>query len=430
VPEDRAVNARDTEYRKTVLPSGFRVVTEVLPGVRTAALGIWVETGSRFEPARWSGIAHFTEHMLFKGTWRRSAQRIAEEADQLGAQLNAFTDREHTCYYVRVLSEHLPKVTDLLADMLTGSRFDEEAVEKERQVILEEIKMYEDSPDDLVQDLFLEAVWADDALGRPVIGRRETVAALRRPDFLDFVTHEYRAPRVLVAACGDVQHDRVVEQVAELLAPLAGDAPARDATPPPVASRTTYRAKDTEQVHLCLGYPALAQGHPDRYVQSVLDHLAGGGMSSRLFQEVRERRGLVYSIGSFSVLYRDAGAFGVYAGTSPERVPEVLSVTLRELDRLRAEPVSEEELARAKESLKASLMLSLEGTASRMFFLSRSELYFGRRITPDEVLAELEAVTAERVQGLAQRLLSMRPALAAVGPADAEAVTCRALEAA
>lgn len=421
---------RDTEYRKTILPSGFRVVTEVLPGVRTAALGIWVETGSRFEPAPWSGIAHFTEHMMFKGTWRRSAQRIAEEADQLGAQLNAFTDREHTCYYVRVLSEHLPKVTDLLADMLTGSRFDEDAVEKERQVILEEIKMYEDSPDDLVQDLLLEAVWAGDALGRPVIGRKETVAALRRPDFLEFVTREYRAPRVLVAACGDVEHERVVEQVAELLGPLAGDVPTRKPAPPPAASQTTYRAKETEQVHVCLGYPALAQGDPDRYVQSVLDHLAGGGMSSRLFQEVREKRGLAYSIGTFSVMYRDAGAFGVYAGTSPERVPDLLSVTLRELDRLRAEPVPAEELARAKESLKASLMLSLEGTASRMFFLSRAELYFGRRITPDEVLEELEAVTADRVQSLAQRIFSARPAASAVGPGEAEALTRRVLEAA
>jgi len=423
------VAGRDTEYRKTVLPSGIRVVTEALPGVRTVALGIWVETGSRFEPQGWSGIAHFTEHMMFKGTRRRTAQRIAEEADSLGAQLNAFTDREHTCYYVRVLSEHLPKVTDLLADMLTGSLFEEEAVECERQVILEEIKMYEDSPDDLVQDLFLETVWAHDSLGRPVIGFRDTVEALRRPDFVEFVSHEYRRPRLLVAAAGDVDHDRVVEQTAELLSPLPEGAQPRETYAPSVSRNATYRAKDTEQVHLCFGYPGLPQGHPDRYVLSVLDHLTGGGMSSRLFQEVREKRGLAYSVGTVSVMYRDAGAFAVYAGTSPERAREVLEVCLRELDRLRQEPVPEEELRRAKEALKASLMLSLESTASRMFFLSRAELYFGRRVSPDEVLQELEAVTPERLQALAQKLVTHRPALAAVGPADAEATTRGALEA-
>ncbi len=423
------MHVRDTDYRKTVLPSGIRVVTEALPGVRTVALGIWVETGSRFEPPGWSGIAHFTEHMMFKGTRRRTAQRIAEEADAVGAQLNAFTDREHTCYYVRVLSEHLPKVTDLLADMLTDSLFEEEAVERERQVILEEIKMYEDSPDDLVQDLFLETVWAGDPLGRPVIGFRQTVEALRRPDFLEFVSREYRSPRLLVAAAGDVDHDRVVEEAAQLLQPLAAEALPRGASPPAVSADSTYRVKDTEQVHLCFGYPGLPQGDPDRYVLAVLDHVAGGGMSSRLFQEVREKRGLVYSVGTFTVMYRDAGAFAVYAGTSPERAREVLEVSLRELDRLRQEPVPEEELRRAKESLKASLMLSLEGTASRMFFLSRAELYFGRRVTPDEVLEELEAVTSDRVQQLARRLLRDRPALAAVGPADAEATTRAAVEA-
>lgn len=428
--KEGSVHARDTEYRKTVLPSGTRVVTEALPGVRTVALGVWIETGSRFEPVHWSGIAHFTEHMMFKGTRRRTAQRIAEEADSLGAHLNAFTDREHTCYYVRVLSEHLPKVAELLADMLTGSLFEEEAVERERQVILEEIKMYEDSPDDLVQDLFLETLWAHDPLGRPVIGFRETVESLRRPDFLEFVSGEYRSPRVLVAAAGDVDHDQVVEQAAELLSPLAAEASPRSASAPSVSLDSTYRAKDTEQVHLCFGYPGLPHGHPDRYVQSVLDHLSGGGMSSRLFQEVREKRGLVYSIGTLSVMYRDAGAFAVYAGTSPERAREVLEVSLRELDRLCQEPVPEEELNRARESLKANLMLSLESTASRMFFLSRAELYFGRRISPDEVLQELEAVTPERLQALSQRLLGDRPALAAVGPAGAESTTRAALEAA
>lgn len=396
------------------------MVTEDIPGARTVTLGIWVETGTRFEPPEWVGISHFVEHMLFKGTRRRSAQQIAEEVDALGGQLNAFTDRELTCYYVRVLADHLPRATDILADMLVASLFDPEAIERERQVILEEIKMYEDSPDDLVQDLFLETLWAGDPLGWPVIGTAHTVRRLHREAFLEYLAREYVPDRTMVAASGAVRHEAMVDLVQELLAPLDGAASPRILRAPEVRREVRVREKDTEQVHLCFGYPGLPQAHPDRYVQAVLETIAGGGMSSRLFQEVREKRGLVYSIGTFSTMYREAGAFAVYAGTSPERVGEVLEVALRELERLRTEPVPAEELQRAKESLKGNLMLSLEGTAPRMFYLARSELYLGRYVSPDEILAEIEAVTAERVQLLAQQLLSGPPALAAVGPEGAE----------
>ncbi len=410
----------EREVRRTCLRSGLRVVTETLPDVRTVTLGVWVETGARFEPEEWAGISHFIEHMLFKGTRRRSAQRIAEEIDALGAQLNAFTDRELTCYYVRVLSDHLPQVTDILADMLLQSVFDPEAIEKERQVILEEIKMYEDSPDELSQDLFLETLWAGDPLGRPVIGTESTVRKLHREALLTYMAQEYVSPRTLVAASGAVRHEDLVSLVQELFALLNGTGAPRPPQAPPVRREVSVREKDTEQVHLCFGYPGLPQAHPDRYVQAVLETIAGGGMSSRLFQEVREKRGLAYSIGTFSAMYREAGAFGVYAGTSPERAEEVLEVSLRELDRLKSEPIPEEELRRAKEFLKGSLMLSLEGTAPRMFYLARSELYLGRYLPPDEILREVEAVTADRVQQLAQKLLDGPPALAAVGPKGSE----------
>lgn len=412
---DAPVHVRDAEYRKTVLPSGIRVVTEALPGVRTVALGVWVETGSRFEPPGWSGIAHFTEHMMFKGTRRRTAQRIAEEADALGAQLNAFTDREHTCYYVRVLSEHLPKVTDLLADMLTGSLFEEEALERERQVILEEIKMYEDSPDDLVQDLFLETVWAHDPLGRPVIGFRHTVESLRRPDFVEFVSREYRSPRLLVAAAGDVDHDQVVEQAAELLGPLSAEAPPRGASTPSVSLDSTYRTKDTEQVHLCFGYPGLPQGDPDRYVLSVLDHVAGGGMSSRLFQEVREKRGLVYSIYSFAASYGDGGLFGIYAGTGESEAAELLPLVCEELARL-PDSLEEEEVRRARAQIRAGILMSRESTGSRCEQLAQQLLVFGRPLPVPEIVGRIEAVDRAQLAGLARRLAGAPPTLAALGP--------------
>ncbi|MDR5683900.1 MAG: pitrilysin family protein [Armatimonadota bacterium] len=418
----------DSEYRKTTLPGGIRVVSETISDVRTVALGIWAQTGSRFEPMSQSGIAHFVEHMMFKGTRRRTARQIAEETDALGAQVNAFTDKELTCYYARVLSDHLPRIADILTDMVTDSLFSEEAIEKERQVIFEEIKMYEDSPDDLVQDLFLETIWSGDPLGRPVIGTTETISRIRRADFLEFVASEYRPQRILVAAAGDVRHEDLVEMVGTPLSRLAGEAPPRRTVAPQVSPSAAFRPKDVEQVHLCLGYPGLPAAHPDRFVQSVLDNIAGGGMASRLFQEVRERRGLVYSIGTFSTMYSDAGTFGAYAGTSPERAEEVVRITLRELLRLRDQPVLPDELQRAKDSLKGGLMLSLEGTAPRMFFLSRNELHFGRRITLDQVLAEIEAVTAERIQRLAAQILDGEPALAAIGPAGSEAIVRRALE--
>lgn len=417
-----------SDYRKTVLPNGIRVVTETVPGARTITVGVWVEAGARHESDALAGVSHFVEHLMFKGTRRRSARQIAEEVDALGGQMNAFTDKEQTCYYVRVLSVHLPRVIDVLADMLLHSTLEEGALEKERQVILEEIKMYEDDPDDLVQDLFLETVWAGHALGRPVIGGAETISRMTRAEIQRFIADEYTAPRVLVAAAGDVSHEAFVALIGDLLGAWTGAAPSRNGSAPVHIDRVRYRDKDVEQVHLCFGYPGLPIGAPQRYALSVLDNIAGGGMSSRLFQEVREKHGLVYSIGTFALMYREAGTFGVYAGTSPENAAAVLRLSVDEMRRLCEAPTPYLEINRAKEALKGNLMLSLEGTAPRMFFLARGELNYGRQVTPDEILAGIDAVACEDVQRLAAELIGTgHLALAAVGPAGAEGETRAAI---
>jgi predicted Zn-dependent peptidase len=389
-----------------------------------------VEPGARHEPDRLAGASHFVEHLMFKGTRRRTARQIAEEIDALGGQMNAFTDKEQTCYYVRVLSAHLPQVVEVLADMLLDSTFEADAIEKERHVVLEEIKMYEDDPDDLVQDLFLETIWEGHALGRPVIGRASTVDGMRRADILEYLAREYTAPRVLIAAAGDVAHAAFVDLIRERFGGWAGAAPARDEGAPAQTDRVCYRARDVEQVHLCFGYPGLPIGSPQRYALSVLDNIAGGGMSSRLFQEVREKRGLVYSIGTFALMYREAGTFGVYAGTSPENVADVVRLSIDEMRRLCDTAAPAAEVRRAQEALKGSLMLSLEGTAPRMFFLARGELNYGRRVTPDEILAGIDAVTPDDVAALSRQLIAARHfAAAVVGPEDAESETRAALAA-
>lgn len=403
--------------RKTTLPNGIRVLTEQMPQVKTAAMGIWVGAGSRHEPAAQHGITHFLEHLFFKGTERRSALEIAQIVDDIGGQMNAFTDREQTVFYVKVLSSHLEQAVEICADMLLHSRFDPESVERERQVITEEIKSYEDSPDELVQDLFAQTVWNGHALGRPVIGTLATVSRLTRDDFLAYVRRYYRAANVVIAVAGEVEHERVVDLIARYFGSWDGAVEFPPADPPRLQADLATRFKEIEQVHLCLGTQGLAHDDERRYTFSVLDTLVGGGMSSRLFQEIRERRGLVYTIGSYGASYRDGGLFVVYAGMSPQAGPEVITLTLEEFDKLKQETPSAAELARAKESLKGSLMLSLESTGSRMSMLARSEVYYRRQITLDELIARIDAVTADEVRQMVVDLFQPgRLSMAAIGP--------------
>ncbi len=411
----------------TILPNGIQVLTESMPAVRTAAVGIWIGTGSRYEEAPLGGISHFLEHLFFKGTETRTALDIASAADAIGAQLNAFTDREGTVLYGKALSNHLPDVLDLMADMLLHASLESNALERERQVILEEIKMYEDSPDELVGDLFAQTVWNGHPLGRPVIGTVETVRALTRDDFLRYRAQHYQPGNVIVAVAGDVRHAEVVGLVAERLGGWEGTALQRPTERPLVRPDISLRSKETEQVHLTIGTRGLPQGDEGRYVMAILDGILGGGMSSRLFQEIRERRGLVYTITTYHSAYRDAGLFVVYGAMSPSAAPQVTSLVLEEFEKIK-DRIPPEELSRAKESLKGVIMLSLESTDSRMFNLARSQIYFGRQFSLDEILARIDAVTAEQVQAMAaETLVPERLALAAIGPFRSDGALSRTL---
>jgi len=402
---------------KTRLPNGIRVITERIPHVRTAAVGIWVGAGARFEPAEHHGISHFLEHLFFKGTATRSALEIAQAVDDIGGQMNAFTDREQTVFYLKVLSNHLDRALEIYADMLLHSTLAPEHIERERQVITEEIKSYEDSPDELVQDVFAQTVWNSHPLGRPVIGTLATVSRLTRDDFLSYITRFYRPDNVVISAAGQLDHEQVVSLMTRHFGGWEGTAAVVRQSPPEPRADVATRTKETEQVHLCLGTQGLAHADEGRYALSVLDHLLGGGMSSRLFQEIRERRGLVYSISSYAASYRDAGLFVVYAGMSPEVGPEVIRLVVEEVEKIKAHPVDDAELRRAKESLKGGLMLGLESTGSRMSMLARSEIYHGRQITLDELIAKVDAVSADDVHRMARHVFSPgRLSMAAIGP--------------
>lgn len=412
------------EFRKSVLPNGIRVVTEQMPHVRSVAVGVWVDTGSRHEPVSRAGISHFIEHLVFKGTESRTAEEIARAVDSVGGQMDAFTTKEHTCFYVTVLDQHLPLAVDLLADILLHPRFAPEDIEREKTVVLQEFRMVEDTPDDLVHDLFAERVWAGHPLGRPILGDRRVIQALERDTVLSYFAAEYCPARVTIAAAGRLEHERLLDLLAGRFLHLRRECAARDGGPPALTPAVQVVEKPLEQVHFVLGGPGVPQAAPERYALYLLNAAVGGSMSSRLFQEIRERRGLVYSIYSGHAAFRDAGLFYVYAGVEPGRFPTVVELVTAELRRLRREGLGAEELARAKEHLKGSLMLSLESTSSRMTRIAKQELYFGHYLSLDEILAAVDRVTLDEVAGLVERLLGTGPlSLVALGPAPPEPLT-------
>jgi predicted Zn-dependent peptidase len=396
-------------FAKTVLDNGIRVVSQEMPDHRSVSLGIWVENGSRHESHQENGISHFIEHLLFKGTKRRTAAQIAEEMDAVGGVLNAFTAKEHTCYYAKVLDENLPLAIDLLTDIFLHSMFDGEEIERERSVILQEISQAEDTPDDYVHDLFNLDFFKDHPLGRPICGRSDTVSNFRREDFLNFFHARYRPGRVIVSAAGRLEHDRLVRDMAQRLGRVKNQAAETSDSSEGDISPQTQRGvfkhvKSLEQVHLCLGVAGMHQSHPQRYVAYVLNTILGGGMSSRLFQEIREKRGKAYSVYSFMSTYRDVGYLGVYAGTSMDSVEEVVDLILTQLRKLAAGEVKEDEIRRTQGQLVGSMMLGLESTDSWMSHVARNEIYFGETITPDEICQNIRAVTRDEVVELAQAL--------------------------
>ena len=389
-----------------MLPNGIRLLTERMPHVRSVSIGVWLARGSRHEPQAQSGIAHFVEHMLFKGTATRSAEDIAQEIDSIGGQMDAFTAKEYASYYIKVLDEHLPLAVEVLADIVMRPAFRREDIEREKKVVLEEIKMVEDTPDDLVHELFTEQFWADHPLGRPILGTKETVEALTADALRTYFTRAYSAPNLIIAATGNIEHEAVKALVSRMFegVPLQGD-PLSD-VPPETSSAIIIRNKDLEQSHVCLGTPGYRQDHDARYASYVLNTILGGSMSSRLFQNVREKRGLAYSVFSGLSAYRDAGSMTIYAGCANEAVGELIDVVIAELRRIKQEPPPAPELQRAKDHLKGSLMLNLESTSSRMSQLARQEIYFDRQCDLDETLQGVERVTGADVERVAHDLFA------------------------
>ena len=392
--------------RKEVFSNSLVLATERMTNIRSVALGVWLRQGSRHETEEENGISHFIEHLLFKGTETKTAKEIALIVDSVGGQMDAFTTKEYTCFYFKVLDEHLDVAVDLLADIVRHPKFVPDEIEKERKVIYEEIKMVEDTPDELVYDLFTASFWRGHPLGRPIQGTLETVSRMGHELLLRYFRGAYQPRNLLITAAGNLDHDRLARSLREAFEPIGNRAMPVPVTPPSSRSEIVVREKkELGQLHLCLGVPCYRMGDDRRYQEHVLNTVLGGTMSSRLFQKIREDRGLVYSVFSSVNTFLDTGSLMVYAATSPESGREVVRLVLEEFRRLKDEPVGEKELRLAKDHLKGSLMLSLESSSSRMSNLARQEFYFGRQFTVNEILEGIEAVTAEEVLDISRALL-------------------------
>jgi predicted Zn-dependent peptidase len=404
----------------TTFPNGIKVITETMPHVRSVSVGIWISSGSRRESAEENGLSHFIEHMLFKGTTNRSAEDIARSVDSIGGNLDAFTAKEMVCFNTKVLDEHLPFAMDVLSDLVLNPSFREEDIEKEKGVILEEIKMDNDSPDYLVHEIFSSNFWKDHSLGKPILGTRETVKRFNGGMVRDYYRSVYSPSNLLITAAGNLDHNRLVNLARERFEALKQLEPEPLQPAPATHARISLKSKkDLEQVHVCLGVPSYPIPHADRFTCYVLNTILGGGMSSRLFQNIRERQGLAYAVFSELNPYSDTGCLSVYAGTSLESAKQVVESVLKEFADLKQTPAPDEELRRAKDHLKGSLMLSLESTSSRMSNLARQEMHFHRFFTLDELAESIEQVTAHDVQRVAQTFFDQKQvALTVLGNLD------------
>ena len=407
IDELSSTNDTSRNIRKTVLPNGLLVLTESMPQVRSVSMGAWIGSGSRDETAEINGVSHFVEHMVFKGTTSRSAKQIAREVDTIGGNLDAFTSKETVCFNIKVLDENLAPALDVLADLVLHPTFTPEELTREQGVILEEIKMDEDNPDYLVNEVFTQNFWKGDALGRPILGTKKTVSSFNQQIVFDFYASQFTPRNIVFSAAGNLKHDAFVAQVEQQFRSLSasGDVvPQKEPAPVATPHITLKRKKSLEQVQVCLGVEAPPVTDKDRYAVYMLNTMLGGGMSSRLFQTIREDRGLAYSIYSEMSPFRDTGSLCVYAGTAVDKTREVLELTLRELRRLKEEIVSIAELKRAKDQLKSNIVIGLESSGSRMANLARQQMYFGRFFGVEEITAEIDAVTPDDVQALARRL--------------------------
>jgi len=395
----------ERNLRRTVLPNGLTILTERMEHLRSVAMGVWIKSGSRCEPAETNGISHFVEHMLFKGTRSRTAQLIAREMDSIGGNLDAFTGKETICFNVKSLSDHVPIALDVLSDLVLNPVFAAPDIERERGVILEEIKIDEDNPDVLVHELFTQSFWKDHPLGWPILGTTKTVAGLDQKSLLDYHNDRFHGGNMVFSAAGNLDHDQFVEAITGKFSGLAGGATLHELPAPEATARIVLRNKKSlEQVQICLGVPAPPITDESRYATLILNTVLGGGMSSRLFQTIREDRGMVYSIYSDLSPYRDTGTLCVYAGTSASKAVEVVDLILAEFQKLKQELLSAEELTRAKDQVKGNILLGLESSSARMANLARQEMYFQQFFSVDEVIARIDEVEAAQVQAMAQRL--------------------------
>jgi predicted Zn-dependent peptidase len=404
-------------YRKTVLDNGITVITEPMDSVRSITLGIWFAVGSRDEAPPEAGMSHFMEHMMFKGTPMRTAQNISEEFDRMGAELNAFTSKEYTAYYSRFVDEHLDHAFDILADMVTAATLDDEACTSEREVVIEEIARMEDAPDDHIHEIFSNALWPTHPIGLPILGSRDTVGTFDHAQAVAFRGRHYLAGNCVVAAAGNIDHDALVALAENGLSGLpAGPRSLRPVAHAANVSRLTVLEKETEQAHICYGVSTLNAHHPDRFALSLVDGVLGGGMASRLFQEIREKRGLAYAVYSFSMLYQDTGEFAVYAGTRPSNAEEVVRLIRTEVERVALEGVTADELDRVRQAATGHLVLGLESTRSRMTRLGKNEITDGEILSANEIMERFDAVTMDDVKRVSADVLSADKVLAVIGP--------------
>ena len=411
-------------YQKVVLHNGIRIVTEKIPYLRSVSIGIWINSGSRDEEDKNSGISHFLEHLAFKGTEKRSARQIAFEMDSIGGQIDAFTSREYTCYSAKVLDEHLPVAIDLLSDILLNSTIKPADIDKERQVILEEIKFVEDNPADYIYDLLYQSVWSSHPLGRSILGSPESIEKIDRKKLINHLDNHYTPKNIIIAVAGNIDEGRLKELLEKAFGSLNKNASSSREAPPEIKRNFIIKERELEQVHFCLGTKGLRSADENRFEGYLLNTILGGSMSSRLFQKIREDYGLAYSIHSFISPYADTGLLGIYAGTSAEFFEKVLKMSLEEFKLLMTVKVPGDELKKAKEQLKGNLMLSLESSSSRMNQLAKQEMYFERFFSMDEIIDEVEKVTEEKIQRLANRLFDNAFFnLAILGPVKKEKIS-------
>ncbi len=413
---------QDAFLGRTVLPNGMRILTEYMPQIRSASLGFWVGVGSRDEPLEISGISHFLEHLLFKGTARRSAREIAEAFDSLGGELNAFSAKEYTCYYAKVLDDYLEPAIEIMSDMIRNSLFRPADIDAERKVILEEISMHEDSPDDLIHDLFASTLWEAHPLGQGVLGHANIIKALAQEDLLGYFARHYSPANMVLAVAGSVDHDELVKLVQKHFGNDDwGGKQERHQVLPEVHPQAAVYKRSTEQAHLVLGTLGLPRRHPDRFALAVLDNILGGGMSSRLFQKIREEKALAYSVFSYHSMFIETGLVAVYAGTSPDNVDDVISLVGKEIQQILSRGITAEELARSKGHIKGNLVLGLEDSGGRMTRIGKSELVQGEILSIDELIQRIDDVSRAKVKELAEEIFGKNPlVLTVIGPFDKE----------